>query len=138
MIDERCTLLASLVGRLTLAGQDELRVVDRVLEHLEHIRSGCGRHWERRLATGPCDRDGMFHLARPRPSRGVVETLCNGSWQLGDVVETQPNVRLEERCRACWRKAIGGGSLAIALLAVADDLAVELRGSEPARSEAHR
>lgn len=122
----RQALVRDLTRRCQLAGLDELRVIDRALLELERVREGAGdRRWERRLPTGPGDVDRSFHLVTGRPSLGVVETLCNGSWGFTDLAEHQDNPPLEERCGACWRHAVATDWFAVALIDLADEIAAE-------------
>jgi hypothetical protein len=118
-------LIRDIGRRLQLTSHGEACMVDRGLAAIERIRCGGDRRWERRIPTGTGDHDTSFHLATPRARAGVVATLCNGSWPLGDAVETTANVPLEERCRACWRAAVGDDRLALQLLELADELAAE-------------
>lgn len=119
-------LLGDLTRRLAMAGFDEDRILDHVLLELERIRDGAGsRRWERRLPTGPRDVDRSLHLAAPNPARGVVETLCRGSWPIGNAVETQLHPSLADRCRACWRRAVATSWLGTAIVDLADEIQAE-------------
>jgi len=129
-------LLRDIGRRLQLTSHGEACLVDRGLVAIERIRCGGDRRWERRVPTGPGDHDTSFHLATPRASAGIVATLCNGSWPLGDAVETTANVPIADRCRACWRAAVGDNPLALALIDLADELAVEDRGRAELREAA--
>lgn len=131
----RQALARDIARRLQLAGQDELRAVDRVFLTFEIIREGAGdRRWQRRLPTGPGDRDRSFHLVIGRP--WVVETLCNGSWRFADRSEQRTNPPLAERCRACWLRAVDGDWLAVQLIALANELEDEDRERAELREQA--
>lgn len=130
-------LVRDLSRRLQTASIDELLGLDRVLSKYESIREGVGdRRWERHLPTGPRDFDRSFHLAAGRPSRGIVETLCNGSWPFADLAESQVNPAFEERCRPCWLAAVAGDWLGFQLVVLADQLDDEerRRAHEPLRA----
>jgi len=137
---QRQALSRDLARRNQLASHDELRVIDRALLRLEQRRRGHGdeHRWERRLPTGPGDVDRAFHLARPAPSRGVVQTLCRGSWPIGDLVETQDNVPLVERCAACWRCAAQHDPLEFALIDALGELLAEDMEREQLHEAARR
>jgi hypothetical protein len=115
---QRRALASDLARRLQLASLDELCLIDAALTAIEQARS---LQWERRIATGPGDVDRLFHIATPRPSRGVVETGCRGSWAFGDMVERQPSVPVAERCLECWR-AVADHPIAVGLLAIVEDI----------------
>lgn len=61
--------------------------------------------WTRRLATGPHDIDGSYHVTSP--ATGSTETLCRGRWLASDAVEHSDNPGPGERCDECERVAIG-------------------------------
>lgn len=129
-------LIRSITPRLQLTSHGEACMVDRVLVLIERIRCGGDRRWERRVPTGAGDHDTSFHLATLRAGAGIVATLCNGSWPLGDAVETTANAPLADRCRACWRSAVADDPLALVLVDVADELAAEDRDRADLREAA--
>lgn len=136
---ERRRLLAGIVARLPAASLDELLGLDQHLATYEAIREGAdGRRWERRLPTGPSDFDRSFHMAIGKPSRGIVDTLCNGSWPFDDLAEHQHNPAFAERCRACWLAAVAGNWLAFGHVVLADQLEDEERRRAAKRELARR
>jgi hypothetical protein len=118
----RNALSRDVTSRLIRASHDELRVVDRLVTRLEHLRS---LSWTRRLATGPGDVDRVFHLVACADGR--VVTRCNGSWWIGDAVETSiDGPLLRELCRACVERWAHGKDIQLyGLLDLARDLATE-------------
>lgn len=115
-------LLSNLIARLRASSTHEHRLVSLALGTLEGVRGGdsFGRRWERRIATGPGDVDRDWHLTRQHsaiePHDWKVTTACNGAWRFDDHVEQTDNPPLPERCTTCWRAAVQGDPLALALI----------------------
>lgn len=116
---QRRGLVSDLTRRLALAGHDELRVIDRVLQRLEQRRF----KWERHVATSPYDTDKAFHLAAPFGR--VVVTRCNGRWPAGDAVEHNGCPPVAERCLACQRAAWRETELDPLIVEVLEQLAAD-------------
>lgn len=122
---QRRGLLRGFGPRLGPFNLGEARQLSAAMDAIERARHGGDRQWCRRIATGPGDVDTSFHLAKPNQLTGVVRTLCRGVWAIGDATETMENVPLELRCDACAIALADGDLLALALIAVAQQLRLE-------------
>lgn len=134
----------NIAARLRCCSILELQVIDQALGTLEGVRErdALGRRWERRIATGPGDVDRSWHLVKARQRRDAatlqlvsdgVETACRARWAPNDATEAIDNPPLLERCGACWREAVQGDALALALIDAVDEIAAR----ERALDEAH-
>lgn len=132
-------LASNLAARLRASAPADLQLIDRALGSLEGVRERdtFGRRWTRRIATGPGDVDRDWHLTRQHsaiePHDWKVTTACKGTWAFDDHVEQTDDPPLEERCTACWREAVQGDPLGLALIAAWGEIQDEAR----ARAENH-
>ncbi len=130
---QRNALARDVAMRLSLAPFEDTRIVDRLVLRLEQLRS---LSWSRRLPTSEFDAERLFHLASLAKDR--VVTRCNGSWWLGDAVETSAEgPPLHQMCGECARRWARGKDLELyGLLELAHDLATEDMAREQLREEA--
>lgn len=134
-------LADNLAARLRVCSIAEQWLIDRALGSLEGVRERdvFGRRWERRIATGPGDIDRSWHLVSRFDHdvrRHIATTACNGSWMRDDPTETLNSPPLEERCTACWREAVQGDALGLALIDAWGEIQAEERAKEGLREAA--